>query len=100
MSAQRTTNLERQIRSQPEVLDGLLRSARLREQAHVAAEGLHRARRIWLVGTGTSLHAAELGAAMLQLAGRQAQPVPSMQFVDFAPVIGPQDAVIVITPTA
>jgi glutamine---fructose-6-phosphate transaminase (isomerizing) len=100
MCPESSTNLERQIRSQPEVLDGLLRSARLREQAHVAAEGLHRARRIWLVGTGTSLHAAELGAAMMQLAGRQAQPMPSMQFVDFAPVIGPQDAVIVITHTA
>ena len=100
MPAEPTTNLERQIRSQPEVLDGLLRSGRLREQTHAAAEGLHRARRIWLVGTGTSLHAAELGAAMLQLAGRQAQPMPSMQFVDFAPVVGPQDAVIVITHTA
>ena len=100
MPAEPTTNLERQIRSQPEILDGLVRSAKLREQAHAAAEGLHRARRIWLVGTGTSLHAAELGAAMLQLAGRQAQAIPSMQFVDFAPVIGPQDAVIVITHTA
>jgi glucosamine--fructose-6-phosphate aminotransferase (isomerizing) len=57
-------------------------------------------RRIWVVGTGTSFHAAELGASMLQLAGRQAQAVPSMQFVDFAPIIGPQDAVIVITHTA
>jgi glucosamine--fructose-6-phosphate aminotransferase (isomerizing) len=100
MPAEPTTNLERQIRSQPDVLDGLLRSAKLREQARVASEGLHRARRIWLVGTGTSLHAAELGAAMLQLAGRQAQAMPSMQFVDFAPVVGPQDAVIVITHTA
>lgn len=100
MPAEPTTKLEHQIRSQPEMLDGLISSARLREQAHVAAEGLHRARRIWLVGTGTSLHAAELGAAMLQFAGRQAQPIPSMQFVDFAPVIGPQDAVIVITHTA
>jgi glucosamine--fructose-6-phosphate aminotransferase (isomerizing) len=100
MSAEPTTNLERQIRSQPEVLDGLIRSARLREQAHVAAEGLHRARRIWIIGTGTSLHAAELGVAMLQFAGRQAQAMPSMQFVDFAPVIGPQDAVIVITHSA
>lgn len=100
MPAEPTTNLERQIRSQPEVLDGLLRSAKLREQVRVAAEGLHRARRIWLVGTGTSLHAAELGASMLQLAGRQAQPMPAMQFVDFAPVVGPQDGVIVITHTA
>jgi glucosamine--fructose-6-phosphate aminotransferase (isomerizing) len=100
MPAEPATHLERQIRSQPEVLEGLLGSARVREQVHAAAQGLHRARRIWLVGTGTSLHAAELGAALLQLAGRQAQAMPSMQFVDFAPVVGPQDAVIVITHTA
>lgn len=66
----------------------------------VAAEGLHRARRIWVVGTGTSFHAAELGASMLQLTGRQAQAAPSMQFVSFAPIVGPQDAIIVITHTA
>jgi glucosamine--fructose-6-phosphate aminotransferase (isomerizing) len=100
MPSERPTNLERQIRSQPEVLDGLIRSAKLREQARVAAEGLHRARRIWLVGTGTSFHAAELGASLIQLTGRQAQAIPSMQFVDFAPIVGPQDAIIVITHTA
>ncbi len=95
-----TTNLERQIRSQPEVLRSLLASGKLREQVHVAAQGLHRARRIWMVGTGTSLHAAEIGAAMVQLTGRQAQACPSMQFVEFAPIVGAQDAVIVITHTA
>ena len=100
MPTERATNLERQIRSQPDVLDGLIRSAKLHEQVHVAAEGLHRARRIWLVGTGTSFHAAELGVALIQLAGRQAQAIPSMQFVDFAPILGPQDAIIVITHTA
>jgi glucosamine--fructose-6-phosphate aminotransferase (isomerizing) len=96
----RVTNLERQIASQPDVLGSLLASGKLREQVHAAAEGLHRARRIWMVGTGTSLHAAELGASMIQLSGRQAQPCSSMQFVNFAPIVGPQDAVIVITHTA
>jgi len=52
------------------------------------------------VGTGTSFHAAELGASMLQLTGRQAQSASSMQFVSFAPIVGPQDAIIVITHTA
>jgi glucosamine--fructose-6-phosphate aminotransferase (isomerizing) len=99
MPAESVTNLERQIRSQPEALDQLLRSPRVREQIHSAAEGLHRARRIWMVGTGTSLHAAELGAAMIQLTGRQAQAIPSMQFVGWAPVIGPQDAVVIISHT-
>jgi glutamine---fructose-6-phosphate transaminase (isomerizing) len=100
MPAVHATKLEQQIRSQPDVLDGLVRSARFREQVHVAAEGLHRARRIWLVGTGTSFHAAELGASMIQLSGRQAHAASSMQFVDFAPIVGAQDAIIVITHTA
>jgi glutamine---fructose-6-phosphate transaminase (isomerizing) len=100
MPAEPTTNLERQIRSQPETIATLLGSGTLRRQVHEAAEGLHRARRLWLVGTGTSLHAAELGASMLQLAGRQAHAVPSMQFVDFAPIVDPKDAIIVITHTA
>ena len=37
---------------------------------------------------------------MLQEAGRAAQAVPSMHFVDWAPIVGPQDGVIVITHTA
>jgi glucosamine--fructose-6-phosphate aminotransferase (isomerizing) len=94
------TNLERQIRSQPDVLAELLESATVRQQIHEASEGLARARRIWMVGTGTSQHAAALGAAMLQEAGRAAHAVSSMQFVRNAPIVGPQDAVIVITHTA
>jgi glucosamine--fructose-6-phosphate aminotransferase (isomerizing) len=94
------TNLEAQIRAQPAELERLVRSPKMREQIHSAAEGLHRARRIWLVGTGTSLHAAELGAAMIQQTGRSAVAIPSMQFVGWAPVIGPQDAIVVITHTA
>jgi glutamine---fructose-6-phosphate transaminase (isomerizing) len=94
------TNLEAQIRSQPAELERLVRSSKMREQIHSAAEGIHRARRIWLVGTGTSLHAAELGAAMIQQTGRSAVAIPAMQFVGWAPVIGPQDAIVVITHTA
>lgn len=100
MPAVATTNLERQIRSQPEALSALLGSADVHRQVHEAAEGLHRARRLWVVGTGTSLHAAELGASLIQLSGRQAHAVPAMQFVDFAPLVGPQDGIVVITHTA
>jgi glucosamine--fructose-6-phosphate aminotransferase (isomerizing) len=95
-----STNLERQIRSQPGALAHMLESASVRQQVHEASEGLARARRIWTVGTGTSQHAAALGAAMLQEAGRSAHAVSSMQFVRNAPIVGPQDAVIVITHTA
>jgi glucosamine--fructose-6-phosphate aminotransferase (isomerizing) len=100
MPADATTNLERQIRSQPEALSVLLSSADVRRSVHEAAERLHRARRLWVVGTGTSFHAAELGASLIQLSGRQAHAVPAMEFVDFAPVVGPQDGIVVITHTA
>jgi glucosamine--fructose-6-phosphate aminotransferase (isomerizing) len=99
MAAQASTNLERQIRSQPDELFRLLSSETTREQVHAAAEGLQRARRIWLVGTGTSHHAAILGAAMLQDAGRSAVAVSSMRFVVWAPIVGPNDTIIVITHT-
>ncbi len=98
-TARGSTNLERQIRSQPDVLQDVLGSSSTREQVRATAQGLHRARRIWIVGTGTSQHAAELGAAMFSEAGRSAWPVPSMHFVDWAPILGPQDGVIVITHT-
>jgi glutamine---fructose-6-phosphate transaminase (isomerizing) len=93
------TNLERQIRSQPDALQDVLRSPTTRDQVREAAEGLQRSRRIWLVGTGTSFHAAELGAAMFREAGRSAQAFSSMHFVDWAPVLGPQDGIIVIPHT-
>jgi glutamine---fructose-6-phosphate transaminase (isomerizing) len=94
------TALERQIRSQPEAVQHVLTSAKVLDQIAVAAHGLHRARRIWLIGTGTSLHAAELGAAMIQETGRSAQAVSSMHFVDWAPVVDPRDGILVITHTA
>jgi glutamine---fructose-6-phosphate transaminase (isomerizing) len=52
------------------------------------------------VGTGTSQHAAELGAAMIHESGRAAQAVASMHFVDWAPIVDPRDGVIVISHTA
>jgi glucosamine--fructose-6-phosphate aminotransferase (isomerizing) len=99
MSNQSSTRLESQIRSQPDELSHLLTSERTREQTHAAAEGLQRSRRIWLVGTGTSHHAAILGAGMLQDAGRSAVAVSSMRFVVWAPIVGPDDAIILITHT-
>jgi glutamine---fructose-6-phosphate transaminase (isomerizing) len=93
------TNLELQIRSQPEELFRIVTSERAREQVHVATEALQRARRIWIVGTGTSHHAAILGAGMLQDAGRAATAMSSMRFVAWAPVVGPDDMIIVITHT-
>src|ERR1043166_7339115 len=93
------TQLEAQIRSQPDQLERVLTSGSVKSQVHAAAEALHRVRRIWMVGTGTSQHAAHLGAAMLQDAGRSAHAVSSMQFVKNAPIVGPKDGVVIVTHT-
>jgi glucosamine--fructose-6-phosphate aminotransferase (isomerizing) len=93
------THLSQQIRSQPDQLERMLVSGSVRSEVHAAAEALHRVRRIWMVGTGTSQHAAHLGAAMLQDAGRSAHAVSSMQFVKNAPIVGPHDGVVVFTHT-
>ena len=86
MPAEATTNLERQIRSQP---DALARAAGLVRGPPPGPRGRRapppRAPAVGRSAPGTSLHAAELGASLIQLSGRQAQAVPSMQFVDFAP---------------
>jgi glucosamine--fructose-6-phosphate aminotransferase (isomerizing) len=90
-----TTALERQIRSQPEQLEAVL-AAPLPTSA---ADRLRDANRIWLVGTGTSQHAAELGAVMLQEAGRDARAMSSMAFADRTP-FAEGDGVILISHNA
>jgi glucosamine 6-phosphate synthetase-like amidotransferase/phosphosugar isomerase protein len=88
---------EQQIVSQPQVLEHLLVDPTTKAQVHAAAEGLHRVKRIWVVGTGSSQHVAALGAAMLQDAGRSAHAVSSMQFVRNAPIVGPHDGVVIVS---
>jgi glucosamine--fructose-6-phosphate aminotransferase (isomerizing) len=65
-----------------------------------SAAKLAEAERVWLVGTGTSEHAALLGAAMLTSAGVEAAAVSGQGFVIAPPRLGPGDAVIVISHTA
>ena len=91
-----STALERQIDSQPAELERLMRTP----IPHDVVERLRQAHRIWLVGTGTSQHAAELGAWMLQDAGRAAHAMSSMHFVNHAPPIDPRDGVILISHNA
>lgn len=90
------TALERQIASQPAELDRLLREP----IPHDVLERIRQARRLWLVGTGTSQHAAELGALMLYDVGRAAHAMSSAHFVNWAPPIDPQDCVILISHNA
>jgi glucosamine--fructose-6-phosphate aminotransferase (isomerizing) len=58
------------------------------------------AERVGLVGTGTSEHAALLGAAMLISAGLDARAVSGQGFAVAPPRLGADDAVIVISHTA
>jgi glucosamine--fructose-6-phosphate aminotransferase (isomerizing) len=63
------------------------------------AEQLTGAERVWLVGTGTSEHAACLGAAMLATAGLDALPRSAAGFVAAPPPMAADDAVVVISHT-
>jgi glutamine---fructose-6-phosphate transaminase (isomerizing) len=87
------TELERAIRAQP---DELRRLAGLDLPPHARRVGS--GERVWLVGTGTSQHAAELGAAMFDRAGVDARWSPSMEFAQRAPLRA-GDGVIVISHT-
>jgi glutamine---fructose-6-phosphate transaminase (isomerizing) len=64
-----------------------------------AVERLEGAARVWVVGTGTSEHAAWLGAAMLASAGAEAWPRSAAGFVADGRALGPDDGVIVISHT-
>ena len=88
------TALEDTIRSQPELLEQMLE----RDLGELP-DRLGGARRIWLVGTGTSQHAAELGAWMFQGAGRDARALSSATFVRWSEPPSADDAAIVISHT-
>jgi glutamine---fructose-6-phosphate transaminase (isomerizing) len=94
--SERPTALERQIASQPEQLEAVLE----RPLPGSAVERLRDASRIWLVGTGTSQHAAELGAWMLQEGGRAAHGMGSMAFANRTPPFADGDALVLISHNA
>ncbi|HXT34008.1 MAG TPA: SIS domain-containing protein [Chloroflexota bacterium] len=83
------------IFSQPAALRAVLGDS---DAAARAAAALI-ARRVWLVGTGTSHHAAQVGAYMLTQAGLFAVAVGSFEFVSYPRALGAGDAVVVISHT-
>jgi glucosamine--fructose-6-phosphate aminotransferase (isomerizing) len=64
-----------------------------------AVARLDGAERVWLVGTGTSEHAACLGAAMLTTAGLDSHASSAAGFAAAKPRLAPDDALIVISHT-
>ena len=63
--------------------------------ANTAAGILAGASRIFIVGIGTSYHAAQVGEALLRAQGSEAYAVGSFDFVTYPPALRPGDAVIV-----
>jgi glucosamine--fructose-6-phosphate aminotransferase (isomerizing) len=95
-------------------LQGLVLEHALGLDLSPAAARLEGAERVWLVGTGTSEHAACLGAAMLATAGLDARSSSAAAFVAAGrldpaaatdgrmaagPRLGPDDALVVISHT-
>jgi glucosamine--fructose-6-phosphate aminotransferase (isomerizing) len=87
------TELEVAIRAQPEELRRL---AALDVRA--STKRLAAGERVWVVGTGSSWHAAELGAEMLARAGIDARAATSNEFALRAPLRA-GDGVIVLSHT-
>lgn len=64
--------------------------------AEDAAARLSDAPRVYIVGIGTSYHAAQVGEALLRAAGSEAYAVGSFDFVTYPPALRPGDAVVVM----
>jgi glucosamine--fructose-6-phosphate aminotransferase (isomerizing) len=88
------TALHRMIRQQPDELDRISGLDLAGQAAPLAA-----ARRVILVGTGTSQHAAELGAMLLTQAGLDARWFPSATWARWSAGPQPGDALVVISHT-
>src|SRR3954466_14996185 len=87
-----TRELERAIASQPDVLRAVLEL-----DLDGAQEQLKRAERVLLVGTGTSHHAAILGAQALARAGVDARAFASAEYAQWPQEPRADDALIVIS---
>ncbi|MGH2876793.1 MAG: SIS domain-containing protein, partial [Solirubrobacteraceae bacterium] len=88
------SELARTIAAQDEAV-----SEMLSVDLDAAAERLAPARRIWLVGTGTSQHAAELGAMMFARGERTVRWASGASFAWIDAPLGPEDGVVVISHT-
>jgi glucosamine--fructose-6-phosphate aminotransferase (isomerizing) len=89
----------KEIHEQPQVARELLHLLDASEDVAPLVERMRSARQLYLVGCGTSFHAASLGSVYLaQLAGRAAVPVLAPQFIaQYAPAVGPEDVGIFVS---
>jgi glucosamine--fructose-6-phosphate aminotransferase (isomerizing) len=87
--------LYRSIHDQPRLWRGVLSD--LKGLAQEAGEALRSRSRIFLVGTGTSYHAAMIGEHLFRAAGGEAWACRASDFVLYPRPLRPSDAVIVIS---
>jgi glucosamine--fructose-6-phosphate aminotransferase (isomerizing) len=89
----------KEIHEQPQVARELLHLLDASADVAPLVEQLRSARHLYLIGCGTSFHAAAVGSVYLaQLAGRAAIPVLAPQFIaQYAPAVGPEDVGIFVS---
>jgi glucosamine--fructose-6-phosphate aminotransferase (isomerizing) len=91
--------MAKEIHEQPQVARELLHLLDASADVAPVVERMRAARHLYLVGCGTSFHAAAAGSVFLaQLAGRAAIPVLAPQFVaQYAPAVGPEDVGVFVS---
>ena len=89
----------KEIHEQPQVARELLHLLDASADVAPLVEQMRGARHLFLVGCGTSFHAASLGSVYFaQLAGRVAIPVLAPQFIaQYAPAVGHEDVGIFVS---
>ncbi|MFI5282416.1 MAG: SIS domain-containing protein [Candidatus Dormibacterales bacterium] len=85
--------LKATLEGQPRELERLLADG----SAATAAARLRSARRIFVVGTGTSYHGALVGQFMLRTAGVEAWAVRAFEFANYPPALRDGDALILLS---
>jgi glutamine---fructose-6-phosphate transaminase (isomerizing) len=83
------------IQTQPSVVRSVLEGAQA--EAEHAADLLAQSARVFLVGTGTSSHAAVVGEHLLRLAGAEAYATTAFDFVTYPRPLRPGDALVAIS---
>jgi len=87
-------HLRETIESQAALVERLLGDE---QAASAVAPRIAAARRIFLVGTGTSFHGAMVGEFLFRTAGRDAWAVPAFEFVHYGPDLRADDALVLIS---
>ncbi|QBD76964.1 SIS domain-containing protein [Ktedonosporobacter rubrisoli] len=83
------------IMAQPEASANVARDAE--QIASTSVEKLNAARRIFLIGIGTSFHAAQIGHLLFREAGITTQAMHAFDFALYGPTLSPEDVVILVS---